>query len=410
MEQRQRRHQPVVLGEPEPGGEALAGHGVGAVGLRDELRAPGRAGRGDEHGGVVVRGRPRPVELAGRGEQLVQVLVGHDELRLHLADQALQLGVRLARVDAGVDGADVGGGEPEEDVARVVAGGGEHGVALRDPVPPQALRGRCYPLASRRVRVARRPRRGATPCRGRWRRPPQGDQGWSGSPGGCTDLSRGPCAGSASSTLSTSRSKRSARNCGELLAVLLEAGRRPSARPRGAPCGARSSSRRAPLRDRGAAGRSGSARHRAAGAGPAVQCDPRSGPRAADGACRTRTSPCPRRCRAQRRGRPRSRRARRRSWLDRKSRSACSSLFSPTPRSSARPLKPHGPPRSSATRAPALAVLAVRDGGAVARLRAEPVGGRRDRERPSDDDDGRPSLCRHAPSLPAVCRSSVRTE
>ena len=75
---------------------------------------------------------------------------------------------------------------------------------------------------------ASRPRRGATPCRGRRLPPPQGAGGWSGSPGRCPERSGGPSSASASETLSTSSSKRSARNFGELLVVLFE----PSGRVR----------------------------------------------------------------------------------------------------------------------------------------------------------------------------------
>ena len=132
--------------------------------------------------------------------------------RLDLADQAVQLGLGLARVHAHVDGAQVGGGEPEEDVPRVVPRGGQHEVALRDPVPAQPRGGPCRSAREPRRRCRSRPRRGATAGPGRRWPPPQRAVGWSRGPGGCGDLSGGATAASASCTVLRSRLKRSARN------------------------------------------------------------------------------------------------------------------------------------------------------------------------------------------------------
>ena len=104
VEERQRRHQPVVRGQPEPPGEALGGHRVGAVGLGHELGAPGRARGGDQHRRVVVRRRAGPSSSPGSANSSSSVRRRvTDELRLDLADQAVQLGLRLARVHAHVD-------------------------------------------------------------------------------------------------------------------------------------------------------------------------------------------------------------------------------------------------------------------------------------------------------------------
>ncbi len=53
VEQRQRRHQPVGRGQLHPVRETLAGHHIGAMRLRHELGASGRARGGDQAGDVV---------------------------------------------------------------------------------------------------------------------------------------------------------------------------------------------------------------------------------------------------------------------------------------------------------------------------------------------------------------------
>ena len=59
VEQRQRRHQPVVGGEPHPVREPLPRHHVREVRLHHELRPPGGARRGDHHRDVgLVDARP----------------------------------------------------------------------------------------------------------------------------------------------------------------------------------------------------------------------------------------------------------------------------------------------------------------------------------------------------------------
>ena len=69
VEQRQRRHQPVVGRELHPEREALAGHGVGTLRLHHQLRPPGGPRRRDQHRQVVrldARRQRRPVGRVGR--------------------------------------------------------------------------------------------------------------------------------------------------------------------------------------------------------------------------------------------------------------------------------------------------------------------------------------------------------
>ena len=136
VEERQRGHQPVVAGQPHPVREPLPRHRVGAVGLGDELRAPGGARGGDEHRRVLLadlgrRRRRRAHGLAGdvvdreqpggRGRPRDRLLdrrprlgVGDDQVRPGLAGEAGELGGAAARVDGDEEGAEAHRGEPGE--------------------------------------------------------------------------------------------------------------------------------------------------------------------------------------------------------------------------------------------------------------------------------------------------------
>jgi hypothetical protein len=157
VEQRQRRHQPVVAREPHPEREPLTRHDVRQVRLHHELRAAGRAGGRDHHGDVelveVARAAPVGVVVVQRagvehpGRRRVrspdrgrQVGVGHDRGRLHLLHEAGQLGVGAAPVHRHLGGPHLHQREPRQEIVGRVAGGDEHEVAPADAVRAQGRR------------------------------------------------------------------------------------------------------------------------------------------------------------------------------------------------------------------------------------------------------------------------------
>ena len=205
-------HQPVVLGQAEPPREALGGHRVRAVRLGHELRAPGRARRGDEDGGVVVgrRGRGRrarrPPRTARPGSRRSRPASARPGRSCRPARPRSGAGRRPRRWRPGRRWRARG---------RRTEGRSGPWPARGRPSRPRA--GSAPRRPSRSAREPRRtcrsrPRRGATACQGRRWQPPQRAVGWSRGPGGCGDLSGGATAASASCTVLRSRLKRSARN------------------------------------------------------------------------------------------------------------------------------------------------------------------------------------------------------
>ena len=225
------------------------------------------------------------------------------------AEQALELGRGLARVHRHVDGAQVGGREPEEHVARVVARRGEHEVALRHPALGQARGGGRDPLACLRRMCTSRPRRTARAYRERRRPQPRTAAGLSGGQRRCaqdTHQTGAPSAGpgpnpgppgpgrpprwwgigggSCSRALATSSaesSKRSARNLASAWLCSLAQAVRSGAQLSQRACAAQRGSRPAPRPAGVAASRAPGACRRAPGAPRRAPCARPSRPRRA---------------------------------------------------------------------------------------------------------------------------------
>jgi hypothetical protein len=134
VEQRQRRHEPVLGREFHPPREALAGHHVGPVGLRDELRAAGGARRRDQDRGVV---RCRALQVRRRGvggrQEALDLGVVQHEPGCCLADQAGQLGLAGGRVRRHQDRPQPHQTEPGEEMGGGIAHRNEDQISRRDP-------------------------------------------------------------------------------------------------------------------------------------------------------------------------------------------------------------------------------------------------------------------------------------
>ena len=148
MEQRQRGHQPVGGGQLHPVRETLTRHGVGAVGLHDQLRLPrGARGRDQDRDVAVADAGPQGGRRAGRvrglgarpavgqltgvqdpepgqagdarlGDQRVEAGIGDDGTGAGLVREPGQLGRGAARVGGDGDRADRGEGQPAQQVRR----------------------------------------------------------------------------------------------------------------------------------------------------------------------------------------------------------------------------------------------------------------------------------------------------
>ena len=130
VEQRQRRHQPVVGGEPHPVREPLARHHVREVGLHHELGATGGARGRDHHRDVVGSTSAGPLPVGGAASNRpVDVRRPRRSARARPGRRSRRVRRRCSRVHGHLDRADLHEREPRQQVLGGVARGHEHAVA-----------------------------------------------------------------------------------------------------------------------------------------------------------------------------------------------------------------------------------------------------------------------------------------